>query len=59
MNENIFSLTKREQRAIIGIVLLLLLGTLVMHFRSLRQPIPIAKPAASPNVAPSAPDENE
>lgn len=48
MRETIFTLTRREQRAIIAIVLALVMGTLVKHYRSLRtrMPTPAAVPAS-------------
>jgi hypothetical protein len=47
MSENVFTLTKREQRAIVAIILALLVGTFAVHFRSLRTELPKAAPSAS------------
>jgi hypothetical protein len=60
VRENIFTLTRREQRAIIAIVLALLTGTLVKHYRSLRTPMPIpaaVQPSPTPDEAEAAPTE--
>ncbi|GEM_PF-4608246 len=48
MSENIFTLSKREQRAAIAIVLAILVGTLVVHYRSLRSDTQPPTPPASP-----------
>jgi hypothetical protein len=50
VRQNIFTLSKREQRAAIAIILALLLATFALHYRSLRSPIapPAKTPAATP-----------
>jgi hypothetical protein len=53
---NIFSLTKREQRVVIIIVLALLSGTMASHFRTLRSKVP-APPAVTATPSPADTDE--
>ena len=53
----IFSLTKREQRIVIAIVLLLLAGTIALRYRDLRLNLP-APPPSPPTLAPQNDAEN-
>ena len=59
MKENIFTLTKREQRAIIAIVLALLIATTVVHYRSLRSNLspPTVSTAPTPEEQAGSPGE--
>ena len=58
MSENVFTLSKREQRAIIAIVLALLIGTLVLHFRGLRTEAARPEQQSSPSAAPAEEEQD-
>ncbi|MEY2546841.1 MAG: hypothetical protein QOG48_1958 [Verrucomicrobiota bacterium] len=60
MSENIFTLSKREQRAAIAIVLALLIGTLAVHLRSLRSEIraPASSTAPPPQEEQANPEDS-
>lgn len=57
MKENIFTLTRREQRAIIAIILLLLIGTVIAHYQSLQSDMPAA-PSSSISPTPAEEDSS-
>ena len=44
----LFDLTKREQRVVIVIMVVLVGGTVAFHYHDLRTPMPAAKSSSSP-----------
>lgn len=53
---NVFSLTTREQRTIVLIIIALVAGTIAMHYHDLKTPMPSATSTSS---APAAVDTEE